>query len=305
MSANKTILVVAGLICVVAIGSAVYQANRARQAEAFLATLTSASKPSLIPTREEYAKQEARPNPVTSAGQTGREEGPDATARSDQGTGSTQKHRKAAAQVSPAKSFGESMQDAVYAAAWRKQQLRTVLKQYGDALAALNLPREKLAKLTELMVLETEIDEDAKDAGKAAGLIGENLRLASVQARNGIHEEIKALLGDQATTQLAREALAQPHKPQIEDTFGIDLKAAGMPLSSEQLTSLALGFRDVIRAFEPKDRLAEPPDPRSGLTPIQQALLERYAQHLTPAQAEVARNYFIEQAKWGLLNKKK
>jgi hypothetical protein len=196
------------------------------------------------------------------------------------------------------------MKDPAYAAAWRQQQLRTILKQYGDDLPALNLSPEKLARLKELMVLEREIEEDAKDAGHTAGLTGENLKTAVRQARSVVHAEIKALLGDTATEQLAREAMAKPYKPRIEDTFAIDLKAAGMPLSREQVTSLALGFRDVIQAFEPKERLKDPPDPRTGLTPVQQALLDRYTQHLTPAQALTTRNYFIEQARWDRLNQK-
>jgi RNA polymerase sigma factor (sigma-70 family) len=305
MSATKGVVTIAGLVCVVAIGSAVFQANRARQAEASLAALSSTSKVHVDRARDVQAKPETRESNLNLAGRAEREKAVDGPTPPHQEPGPSRKQKKSTELIQTAKSFGESMKDPEYAAMWRKQQLRTVLKQYGDALAALNLPPEKLAKLKELMVLETEIDEDAKDAARAAGLTGESSQKAVRQARNGVHEEIKALLGDQATTQLAREALAGPHKPRIEDTFAIDLKASGMPLSPEQVTSLALGFRDVIRTFEPKDRLADPPDPRTGLTPLQQALLDRYAQHLTPAQLQVTRTFFIEEAKWGLLNRKK
>jgi RNA polymerase sigma factor (sigma-70 family) len=304
MSTTKGVVVTAGLVCVGAIGSAVFQANRARDAEASLAAITSTRKGHVDRARDVQAKPETRESNLNLAGRAEREKAADAPALPYQGPAAVRKQKNPTEQVQTAKSFGELMKDPEYAAVWRKRQLRTVLKQYGDALSGLNLPSEKLAKLKDLMVLETEIDEDAKDAASAAGLTGENLRKAVRQARNGVHEEIRALLGDQATTQLAREALAGPHKRQIEDTFAIDLKVSGIALSPEQVTALALGFRDVVRTFEPKDRLADPPDLRTGLTPVQQALLDRYAQHLTPAQLQVTRTFFIEESKWGLLNRK-
>jgi hypothetical protein len=129
-------------------------------------------------------------------------------------------------------------------------------------------------------------------------LNGEEAKRAVRQARSVVHDEIKALLGEEAAGQLARSAAAKPHRPAIEDTFAIDLKAAGMPLTERQVTALAIGYLDVIEVYGPSGKLRAPTDARTGLTPVQDAWLEQYARHLTPAQLQVVRNYFVADGEW-------
>src|SRR5207247_191823 len=130
------------------------------------------------------------------------------------------KKRKAA----PELSFSEAMKDPVFATAWRKQQMRKFEQNYGDAIATLNLPPDKLARLKELMMAREESISDARDAGRAAGLSNAELTKAILQARDLWADQIKGLIGPDGYAQLDRNEKALPLRPLIESSFAIDLK---------------------------------------------------------------------------------
>lgn len=131
----------------------------------------------------------------------------------------------------------------------------------------------------------------------------------AVQARDAVNGEIRALIGDAAFAQLERSApRSLDTKPMIEYTFGVDLKTAGIPLTAEQLTSIARGWDDVkmTRARTARDgsSTGETVDPQTELSPQAQALIDRFARELTPAQLQVVKDHFVESAKWGELVRK-
>jgi hypothetical protein len=223
----------------------------------------------------------------------------DSTARPSTGKVQRKVVEKAAESEAPATM---SLKDPAYLTAWRKQETRTLLKRWGDDLAGLNLSPDKAARLIELMLNETESTLDAEEAALAAGLTGDEVKRAVRQARSVVHNDVKALLGEEASAEMVRLSMAKPYAAKIEDTFGVDLKAAGMPLTREQVTALALSYHEVTQSYGPAGRIGEPPNPQTGLTPVQEAWLNRYSTHLTAAQMQVVKNYFVDDAKWSVIS---
>ena len=306
MSATSITSGIAGLVSILAIGSAIYQANRVRQAEASLAVVSQTSAERIHDLQARLATAEKSRAAAAQSLQQSKSTTSDPTPASE-----AQKKQKKAA---PTISFSESMKDPAYAAAWRKQALRTLERMHGDGFAALNLSSETLVRLKELLLARHESTMDARDAARAAGLTHAETNKAVQHARELWTDKIKELTGETGYTEFHRSEKASMIKPEIESTFAIDLKAAGIPPSPVQVKNLAatmfeywentwqpagLPFQGVQSFMKPQEV-----NPQTGLTPHAQALLGQYVQYLTPAQHDVVKGYFIEQVKWTQLSRK-
>lgn len=232
MSTTTITIGVSGLVSILAVGSALYQASQARQAEASLASASKASAERIHDLQARLATTEKSRAAAEQSVQTGKA----AMSEPAPATEGMRKQKKAA----PTVSFGESMKDPVYAEAWRKQQRRNFENVFGDAFTALNLPPDKLVRLKELLLARREATGDAADAARTAGLTPVELREAVKQASSVWTNEIKGLVGENGYALLDRSEKAFPMKPIVESAFVVDLKAAGIPPSAEQFTNLAL-----------------------------------------------------------------
>jgi hypothetical protein len=191
--------------------------------------------------------------------------------------------------------LSEMRKDPAYAAIWRKQQLRNIQRQYGDAFAALKLPPDQLAKLKDLLVTRNDANLDASEAAQEAGLTGRDVSLAIRNATNSVNDEIKALIGDDKFTQLQTTPQTSMAKTMLENTVAVDLEGAGQPLNSDQLASLAAIYNQTQR--QPPAGAGQgwqTPDPQTGLAPVDEALLNQASQSLTPAQLPILRDYLLE-----------
>ncbi len=191
--------------------------------------------------------------------------------------------------------LSEMRKDPAYAAIWRKQQLRNIQRQYGDAFAALKLPPDQLAKLKDLLVARNDANLDASEAAQEEGLAGRDVSLAIRNATNGVNDEIKALIGDDGFAQLQTTPQTSLAKTMLENTVAVDLEGAGLPLTPDQLTSLAAIYNQTMRhpgtgGFQGW----QTPDPQTGLAPADDALLNQAGQSLSPAQVPILRDYLLE-----------
>jgi hypothetical protein len=185
--------------------------------------------------------------------------------------------------------------DPAYAAIWRKQQLRSVQRQYGDALAALKLPPDQLAKLKDLLVARIDANLDASEAAQDEGLSGREVGLAIRDSISAVNDEIKGLIGDDAFSRLQTTPQTSMAKTMLENTVAVDLEGAGVPLTPDQLTSLAAIYNQTMRRPGAGALPGwQSPDPQTGLAPADEALLNQAGQTLSPAQLPTLRDYLLE-----------
>jgi RNA polymerase sigma factor (sigma-70 family) len=281
MSTTKTSLGIVSGICVLAAGSAIFEASEAHKAQSSLAMANEVDAQRV---RSLQGRLAAAEKALTASEQSLRENSIAARvpARMD-----------GSAPNSPARNPDDRRKDPAFAAIWRKQQLRTIQQQYGYAFAAMNLPPDELARLKDLLLERTQARLDAADAGLAAGLTGAELATAERQAENSVTDEIKGFVGDAGYAQLAASLRASQFAPLIANTVAVDLSAAGVPLLPEQVSFLAQNFAAHDTAYGP-GAAAQVPDPQTGLTPFYQSLLDRVSPSLTAAQIPVMKDYFIE-----------
>ncbi len=308
MSTTILTVGVAGLVSLLSLGTALYQANQAREAEASRAALTASGKTNAARIQElegrlvstEKSKTLAEPLPLP----------PGKATNADSAAAEATKKKKAATALA----FSEAMKDPVFAAAWRKQQLRYLEGAYGDAFTALNLSPDRLTRLKELLIARRESVADARDAARTAGLTDAELGKAVIQASNLWTNPITGVVGETGYAALERSEKAQPFRSML-DPIAVDLKMGGMPLTPEQATQLAFRIYEYLTGPEwiatglrfqgiQSFTRAHEADPQTGLTPHSRALLERYAPHLTPAQLQVVKDYLLESVKWSQLNAK-
>ncbi len=111
------------------------------------------------------------------------------------------------------------------------------------------------------------------------------------------------MVGPDGAAQLQASQRASQYEPLIASSFAIDLNAAGIPLTSDQVASLAQSFSDHEAKFGPGAGKQEP-DPQTGLTPFYQTLVDQISPNLTSAQLQVMKDYFIELEQQGQFSRK-
>jgi hypothetical protein len=180
-----------------------------------------------------------------------------------------------------------------YAELQKKQMRRSILHQYGDALATLNLPPDQLAQLKDLLAGRVFQNDDPRLAGLEPGTP------AYVQARReasqSISQQIDALIGPDGQRKLQNAAMLSTAQTQIANTYAPDFQDGGVPLSPEQTSSLA-------QLMNPMNGAGRGPgmnqaDPTTGLTPADDALIEQAAQVLSPAQVAILKSDRVDQNK--------
>jgi hypothetical protein len=196
----------------------------------------------------------------------------------------------------PGFSFDSMRKDPAYAWIWRKQQLRNIQRQYGDAIAAMKLSPDETAKLRNLLLERVNSQTDAREAAQQAGLSLEEVNQAVSQAQSEVNDEIKSLIGDDDYKQLLLPPSSM-FKMLIGNTVGLDLEMAGSPLTPAQTTSLAQAYSEGVRnsGYGLFGGPNQTPDSETGLTPNSQALLDRMTPSLTPDQIPVIKDYLLEQ----------
>jgi hypothetical protein len=170
-----------------------------------------------------------------------------------------------------------------YAELQRKQMRRTLLRQYGDSLAALNLPPDQLVQLKDLLMSRSFSADDPRLAGLERGTPAYNqaMRAASEAAT----QQIDALIGPDGQRKLQDAQMLTTAQNQVANTYAPDFQEAGAPLTPEQSAGLA-------QLLNPRNglgggRAMNEPDPATWLSPRDTALLEQAAQVLSPAQLSI------------------
>jgi hypothetical protein len=281
MSTTKTVIGVMGGLCVLSVGTAIFEAGEAHKARASLSSTADSGAAQLRALRESLdAAEKAR----AAAEEVLREGNPTVRAAAGEAAG---------VRASPSRNPDDLRKDPAYAAIWRKQQLRIIQQRYGYAFAAMKLPPDDLARLKGLLLTRVQARLDAADAGQAAGLSGPETSTAEKQAENAVTGEIKGLVGDAGYALLTASQKASQFEPLIANSVAIDLEGAGVPLMPEQASALAQVFADHDTKSGP-GAAGQVPDPETGLTPFYQSLLDRVSPNLNAAQTPIVKDYFIE-----------
>jgi hypothetical protein len=183
--------------------------------------------------------------------------------------------------------------DPAYAALWHKQQLRSIQRQYGDAIAAMHLSTDQQTTLRDLLVARNEARLDAREEAQNQGLTGRELNLAVTAAADGVNDEIKAQIGDAGYQQLQQSTQVGTFKMMVASTVGVDLEAAAVPLSASQATVVAQGMSQLMTSGAIGQ--GQSTDPATGLTPGAQAVLDKISPSLTADQIPIVQSYLAEQ----------
>jgi hypothetical protein len=186
--------------------------------------------------------------------------------------------------------------DPGYALAWDRQQRRIIERQYGHAIASLNLPADKAEQLFELLTARREATIDGRDAAQQLGVVGPEANTAVRISVESDTDQIKQLVGSDAyfgTIELA--PTISTCKALLESSVANELAITGNPLSTDQLYSLAA---DYVGAVYSPAASAGPQevDPASGLTPQYQAFLDKVSPRLTPEQVSAFRSFLLKES---------
>jgi hypothetical protein len=186
--------------------------------------------------------------------------------------------------------------DPGFAPLWHRQQQRIIERQYGYAVASLNLADGDAVRLIGLLTARREAAADARDAAVRMGIVGPQANVAVKQSVDELTGEIEELVGTDAYSGLIELApTVSTCESLLEGTVGLDLDAKGDPMTKDQLYALAQGYVDA--AYAPGSQ-ADPQDcDSSGLTPRLQALLLQVCGQVSPTQANAVRDFLVGQAR--------
>src|SRR6185312_3808883 len=191
--------------------------------------------------------------------------------------------------------FSDIIKDHPEAAALRERQVRrsiTIL--YGDAIASLRLPPDKAAALTKLLVEQQFSQQDAQDAAQAAGIRPDSREYgqAMTQALADKHQQMLDLIGETGVAALGQASQISGWKSTVQNTYGMDLAAAGVPLDPGQMASLAQIWGDSRQypGSTPPGVNSFQPDSATWLSPIDHVVLNRSAAILSGPQLEALKS---------------
>jgi hypothetical protein len=185
--------------------------------------------------------------------------------------------------------------DPGYALIWHRQQHRIIERQYGYAIASLNLPDAESAKLADLLTARREAAADARDIAQQFGIVGPQAKVAVQQSVDALTDEIKQLVGSDAY--FGRIELAptiSTCKALLESTVGLDLASQGDPLTKDQLYSAAEDFVGAV--YSPAASVGpQEPDSSTGLTPQYLDFLDKVSGKLSAAQVSAFHDFLVKQ----------
>ncbi len=186
-------------------------------------------------------------------------------------------------------------QDKQAIAARQKRSFRiNALNSYIAGLDALQLSPEKLAQVKEIILARWDAATNAfKPVFKTAQERAEAVA-AVMLIDQTLDEQMTALLGPRAYVELKASTL----ESHLDWALGTDMWDGGAPLTPEQLRAVARAHIQV--KYRPEDWLigpneAQAPDPQTGLSRQDAALLNATAPGLSPVQQEIFRRSLIEE----------
>jgi hypothetical protein len=192
--------------------------------------------------------------------------------------------------------------DQVWGPFYRKLERRRIISRYNILLSALRIPHEKLAPLEDLLVERAissrRISHQIRNAGGSSSS-PESIAAVSL-ATDDVDARIKTLVGVDVAQRLKEWNSAvylfgnAPDGTVAQDA--VTLNDAGFELSSDQLVKLAL-IRHEVYVLNPEGASASPgekDDSKAGLTGLEERLLKREAEVLSPEEIAVLRNWAIE-----------
>jgi hypothetical protein len=181
------------------------------------------------------------------------------------------------------------------ALAWHRQQRLIIERQYGYAIASLNLPDADAERLAELLTARREATIDGRDAAQQLGIVGPEANAAVRQSVDADTDEIKQLVGEDAYYACIELApTISTCKAFLESSVGTELASGGKPLSTGQLYSLAADYVGAV--YSPTaSQGPQDPDPKTGLTPQYQAFLDKASPKLTPDQMSAFHDFLVRQ----------
>jgi hypothetical protein len=185
--------------------------------------------------------------------------------------------------------------DPGYAAAWHRQQQAIIERQYGYAIASLNMPNAEASRLFELLTARREAAADARDIAQQLGIVGPQAKVAVQQSVDALTDDIKQLVGDDAYYGYIEPApTISTCKALLESAVEHSLATQGDPLTTDQLYSLAEDY--VNSVYSPAASIGpQDPDSSTGLTPQYQAFLDKASGKLTPTQVSAFREYLVKE----------
>jgi len=194
-----------------------------------------------------------------------------------------------------------------------KEQQRNTRKEYDGVLNSAGLPAAKLAQVKKLLLDQAATEQDAIQAAAKVGIdpnspaMTEALSLSVAE----IGDEINGILGEASYDQLTKAMRIGDTTQQLAKNVGLDMADAGAPLSPEQTSALAQIEADYAtgpqmtngdsRSAQIAAMMKEPPDPQTGLRPMDQAQLDRATQVLSPQQLQILQQNMVDQNRISVL----
>jgi hypothetical protein len=176
-------------------------------------------------------------------------------------------------------------------AAWNKRSFRlNALNSYMGGMDALKLPPEKLGRAKEIILARWEATAKAREGAHS----WEEANAVMRPIDEAMDQQLADLLGESARNELKASALENS----LDWTLGTEMWDGGVPLAPEQLHAIARAR--VQMRFEPANWQTTPndlqrPDPQSGLSRQDDALLAAAAANLSAAQQEIFRKTLIDE----------
>jgi len=192
--------------------------------------------------------------------------------------------------------------DPVWDPFYRKLERRRIISRYNILITALKIPHDKLVPLEDLLVERAITSRRvAHQIRNAGGISSSPESIAAVgQATDDVDARIDKLVGGTVAKSLKEWNSAvylfgnAPDGTVAQDA--VTLNDAGFELSSDQLVKLAL-IRHEIYVLNPEVSSASPGDKidgKAGLTALEEKLLKREAEVLSPEEIAVLRDWAIE-----------
>jgi hypothetical protein len=192
--------------------------------------------------------------------------------------------------------------DPVWDPFYRKLERRRIISRYNILITALKIPHDKLVPLEDLLVERAITSRRvAHQIRNAGGNSSSPESIAAVGlATDDVDARIDKLVGGAVAKSLKEWNSAvylfgnAPDGTVAQDA--VTLNDAGFELSSDQLVKLAL-IRHEVYVLNPEVSSApsgEKVDAKAGLTPLEEKLLKREAEVLSPEEIAVLRDWAIE-----------
>ncbi len=183
-----------------------------------------------------------------------------------------------------------------------KLERRRILARYTLLFTALKIPSGSLVPLEELLVERAITNRRAPHPQHGADGRLEGPQ-SSIQSSRILDAQIAKLVGDEAARLIREWSSAvyyygnAPDGPVAQDA--VTLMDAGFSLSTDQLVKLAL-IRHEVLVLHPEPSGgpgARSADPATGLTPVDERLLNREAEVLSAGEVSVLRDWTSEERK--------